>query len=133
MLAPVAWAVEGDDAEPTVHQRVDHGADLHCVSQQREDAARETRARVPAADKDLTAFAETIESERGTGNPDVARHLDEQFGLPAPLTTTTAADILWTATSFEVADRLVRRCGWTREGLEDWLGDVVVSSLAPRA
>ncbi|MGV9794605.1 TetR/AcrR family transcriptional regulator [Gordonia sp. NPDC003422] len=83
----------------------------------------------PGADRALTEFVDTIERERRTGNASVVRHIADRFGLPDTLTPTTATDILWTATSIEVADRLVRRCGWSLEQLEAWLGDVVVDTL----
>ena len=83
----------------------------------------------PGADSDLRSFVETIEHERRTGNTAVVGHIERRFGLPADLPASRAVDILWTVTSFEVADRLVRRCGWSLDAYEQWTGDVVVASL----
>lgn len=83
----------------------------------------------PGSDRELAGFLESIESERRVGNTVLVRHLEQRFGLPTPLTASDAADIVWTATSFEVVDRLVRRCGWKMERFEDWLGTILVSNL----
>ncbi len=87
----------------------------------------------PGADTDLRTFVETIERERRIGNTSIVTHVAGRFGLRPGLTTEEAADILWAATSFEVADRLVRRCGWSLDAYEKWLGDVVVFSLTAPA
>lgn len=85
----------------------------------------------PGADADLRAFFETIERERRTGNTAIVTHVAAHFGLRPGLTTEQAVDMLWTATSFELADRLVRRCAWSLDAYEAWLGDVVVATLLP--
>ena len=87
----------------------------------------------PGADTDLRAFVETIERERRIGNTSIVTHVAGRFGLRPGLATEEAVDILWAATSFEVADRLVRRCSWSLDAYEKWLGDVVVISLTPSA
>ncbi len=87
----------------------------------------------PGADTDLRAFVAKIESERRTGNESVLRHITERFGPPGALSPIRAADVLWTATSFELSHRLVRRCGWSLDELEQWLGDVVTSSICNSA
>lgn len=84
----------------------------------------------PGADADLRAFMATIERERRIGNTGLVRHLEARFGLPAHLSVEQAVDIVWTMTSVEVADRLLRRCGWSLDAYEQWVGDVLVASLS---
>ena len=83
----------------------------------------------PGADADLMGFVETIEHERRIGNTAIVEVVAERFGLRNGLSRIRAVDILWAATSFELADRLVRRCEWSLDAYEQWLGDVVVASL----
>jgi AcrR family transcriptional regulator len=83
----------------------------------------------PGADTDLKCFVATIEQERRTGNTSIVHHVERQFGLPAAVTTSQAVDIVWAVTSFELADRMVRRCGWSLDAYEQWTGDIVVASL----
>jgi AcrR family transcriptional regulator len=83
----------------------------------------------PGADAELKTFVATIEQERRIGNSSIVAHVERRFGLPADVTTSRAVDIVWTVTSFELADRLVRRCGWSLDAYEQWTADVVVSSL----
>jgi AcrR family transcriptional regulator len=82
----------------------------------------------PGADGELRSFVSTIERERRIGNESIVRHIETTFGLPANVTTQRAADVLWAATSFELADRLVRRCGWSPVEFEAWAADLVVMS-----
>lgn len=83
----------------------------------------------PGADTELKAFVSTIEQERRTGNESVIRHIETTFGLPDHVPTQRAVDVLWTATSFEVVDRLVRRCGWSTADFEAWAADLVIMSI----
>jgi AcrR family transcriptional regulator len=82
-------------------------------------------AQAAAGDRDLREFVETIETERATGTYDVVRHLADRFGLRPGLTVARAADILWTLSAPEMADRLVVRRGWTWERYQEWLVDTV--------
>jgi AcrR family transcriptional regulator len=84
----------------------------------------------PGADTELKAFLDTIETERRIGNASIVSHLDTRFGLPPQLSVEEAVDILWVATSFDLADRLVRRCGWSLDAYEHWVAEVVIASLA---
>jgi hypothetical protein len=84
----------------------------------------------PGADADLKAFMDTIETERRVGNTSIVEHIDAKFGLPAQLSAEGAVDILWVATSFDLADRLVRRCGWSLDAYEQWVAEIVITSLA---
>ncbi|HEY5846851.1 MAG TPA: TetR/AcrR family transcriptional regulator [Microlunatus sp.] len=87
----------------------------------------------PGADADLRAFVDTIERERRIGNASIVTHVAGRFGLRPGVDAEQAVDIVWTLTSFEIADRLIRRCGWSLDAYEQWLGDVVVGSLTERS
>ena len=83
----------------------------------------------PGTDAELKTFVDTIENERRIGNTAIVTHVAGCFGLRPGLTPEHAVDIMWAATSFDVADRLIRRCNWSLDAYEQWLGDVVVTSL----
>jgi hypothetical protein len=67
--------------------------------------------------------------ERRIGNTNLVRFIAERFGLPPGLAIEQAVDMVWALTAFELADRLVRRCGWSLSAYERWLGDLLVTSL----
>jgi hypothetical protein len=77
----------------------------------------------------LRAFVDKIESERATGTRGMARHVATRFGLRPGLTEDEAADVLWTLTAPEVADRLIRRRGWTLDRFESWLARTMAEAL----
>ena len=81
-------------------------------------------------DPELQAFITTIEEERRAGTAGIARHVAARFGLRPGLTEAEAADVLWTVTAPEVADRLVRRCGWSLDRYEAWLARTMIHALA---
>ncbi len=83
----------------------------------------------PGADAELRDFVATIEGERRSGNAAVLQNIEDRFGWSARLPREQAVDLLWSATSFELADRLVRRCGWSQEDYERWLADMLIFSL----
>jgi AcrR family transcriptional regulator len=82
-------------------------------------------AQAAAGDRDLRGFVETIETERATGVHNLVRFLADRFGLRPGLTVARAADILWTLTAPDTADRLVVRRGWTWDRFQDWVVDTV--------
>lgn len=86
-------------------------------------------AQAASGDTDLRSFVETIEAERAFGNLQSARYVAERFGLRDGLTVQDAADILWTLTSPDVADRLVNRRGWGWDKAEQWLGNAMADAL----
>jgi hypothetical protein len=86
-------------------------------------------AQAATGDKDLRAFAETVENERAIGTRGTARHVAERFGLRPGLDVEQAAAILWTFTAPEVADRLVNRRGWDWERFTEWLGEAMACSV----
>ncbi len=73
----------------------------------------------------------TIEAERRTGNGNVLAILEQVHGIPTPPGRERLHDIIWTLTAPEVADRLIRRCGWSPDDYEQWLGDQLVAALTP--
>lgn len=70
-----------------------------------------------------------IDNEHAIGTRMMAAHCAERFGLRADLTVDQAAALLWTMTAPEVADRLVRRRGWSLEAYETWLGRAMADAI----
>jgi hypothetical protein len=86
-------------------------------------------AQAAAGDADLAAFVSTIEGERAIGTRGVAGHVAERFGLRDGLDVDGAADVLWTLTAPDVADRLVVRRGWGWDRFERWLGTTMADAV----
>lgn len=86
-------------------------------------------AKGAGGDGTLAGFVATIERERRTGNGHMVAALEAAHGLPAALTADRAVDIVWTLTAPEVADRLIRRCGWSPDAYEQWLSVALQASL----
>lgn len=84
-----------------------------------------------ASDRVIADLVSTIESERRTGNTHMVTALRDRHGLPAGLSLEVAVDMVWTLTSPEVADRLLRRCHWEPERYEEWLARCLRASLDP--
>ncbi|WP_298133974.1 TetR/AcrR family transcriptional regulator [Micropruina sp.] len=80
------------------------------------------------SDAELRAFLATIDRERRFGNTGVVRHIQQRFGLGG-MDLERAVDLIWTLTSPEIADRLVRRCGWSADDYQRWLADALVDGL----
>ena len=78
----------------------------------------------------LADFTATIDRERRTGNTRLVQHLVSRFGLPAGWTQDRAVDLVWTLTSPQLADLLVRRCGWTTQEYGRWVGEALARDLA---
>ncbi len=81
------------------------------------------------SDAELSAFLATIDRERRFGNTGVVRHIQERFGLGGGVTLERAVDLVWTLTSPEIADRLIRRCGWELDSYQTWLAEALVDGL----
>ncbi|MFT4200518.1 TetR/AcrR family transcriptional regulator [Gordonia sp. (in: high G+C Gram-positive bacteria)] len=81
-------------------------------------------------DTTLRDFLATIEAERRTGSGHALDGLAASHGIPTPPGRDRLHDIVWTLTAPEVADRLVRRCGWSPDEYERWLGDQLVAAIA---
>ena len=86
-------------------------------------------AQAATGDADLRELADTAEAQRATGSRAIAKHVAERFGLRAGLDTSAAADIVWTLTAPEIADRLVNRRGWGWARYEKWLGTTMADAL----
>jgi len=86
-------------------------------------------AQAATGDPDLHAFVDTIEQQRATGTSAIAQHIATRFGLRDGIDTQTAADILWTLTAPELADRLVRRRGWRWDRYQHWLAATMADTL----
>lgn len=81
------------------------------------------------ADQGLADFVATIERERRTGNSHMVTALAERHGLPAGVDLETVVDRVWVLTAPELADRLLRRCGWHPDAYQAWLGDHLVLAV----
>ncbi|HWM03065.1 MAG TPA: TetR/AcrR family transcriptional regulator [Actinophytocola sp.] len=86
-------------------------------------------AQATTGDPDLRRFAETIEAERDASTSAMVGHVADRFGLRAGLDRPAAADVLWTLTSPDIADRLVNRRGWGWEGYQNWLATTMADAL----
>ncbi|MFC6713602.1 TetR/AcrR family transcriptional regulator [Branchiibius cervicis] len=86
---------------------------------------------IPEATGDpaIQAFAEAIERERYFGATNMARHVQESFGLKPGLDISDAADSLWALTAPELAHRLANQRDWGWERYQEWLGDVLSSAI----
>lgn len=82
-----------------------------------------------SSDPEIKDFLITIERERRSGNESVVELIERRFGWSAHLAPERAVDVLWTMTSFEVVDRMIRRCGWPIAECEEWLSAVIVDSI----
>ena len=82
------------------------------------------------SDEIVADLVETIETERRTGNGHMVAMLEEAHGLPEGWTRERVVDVVWTLTSPEVADRLLRRCGWSGARYEEWLARSLQAHLA---
>lgn len=83
----------------------------------------------PGPDAELREFLATIDRERRIGNTGVVQHIASRFGLGDGVTVERAVDLVWTLTSPDNADRLLRRCGWTPAAYERWLAEALIDGL----
>lgn len=86
----------------------------------------------PGSDAELRAYLATIDRERRAGNMGVVTRIRDRFGLPEGLSLERAVDAIWTLTAPEIADRLVRRCGWSLDDYETWLANAMISGFRAR-
>jgi AcrR family transcriptional regulator len=86
-------------------------------------------AQAATGDPDLQHVVDTINREHNAGTTRIATHVAERFGLRDGLDVQTAADVLWTLTAPEVADRLVNRRDWGWDRYQDWLGTTMADAL----
>ena len=81
------------------------------------------------SDDEVRAFAATVEEERLRGNATMVGQFVRRFGLPPGLSRQRAIDIVWTLTSPEVFDRLIRQRSWSASEYERWLGNAMIAAL----
>lgn len=79
-------------------------------------------------DAALRDFVATIEAERRTGNGHALELLRKTHGIPRVPGRMALHDAVWALTSPEVADRLIRRCGWSERRYESWLSRQLLRS-----
>lgn len=73
------------------------------------------------ADPALADFVATIERERRTGNGHMVAALAQRHGLPDGVGIEEVVDQVWVLTAPDLADRLIRRRGWSPDAYEAWL------------
>jgi AcrR family transcriptional regulator len=86
-----------------------------------------------AADPALRALQDRLAEQRLHGMRRFAGFLTEQGRLRAGISTTQAADIIWTLCAQANFDALVGQRGWSHRAYESWLTDMLVAALLPRA
>jgi len=84
----------------------------------------------PGNDVVLEEFVSTIDRERRIGNARSLQGLAERGALPPGRALDELVDAVWTLTSPEVYDRLVRRSGWKSAAYEAWLTAQLAAALA---
>jgi AcrR family transcriptional regulator len=74
-----------------------------------------------------------IETEFRTVLSGFAHRLEQLGALTTGLDVTAATDILWTLNHPDTWYLLVRRCGWTADRYEQWVGDTLLTQLLGHA
>jgi len=85
----------------------------------------------PGGDEVLGAFVTTVDRERRIGNTNSLKGLRERGEFPEDRPVDELIDAVWTLTSPEVYDRLVRRSGWEPASYEVWLSVQLEAALTP--
>jgi AcrR family transcriptional regulator len=70
-----------------------------------------------------------LQDERLTGMTAFATHLDQSGHLREDVTMEQARDVLWTHSSVEIWDLLVRQRGWSDERYGTWVGGQLIAAL----
>lgn len=78
---------------------------------------------------DLASLEKERECRRYEAQKGIVEFLQQTGRLRTGLTITAARDILWVLTGREVYRMLVRERGWTSQAYENWLAEMLVSSL----
>ena len=82
-----------------------------------------------ATDPALADLWDRIQDEFRTVLAGVAHRLDALGALRTGTGTATATDLLWTLNHPDTWHLLVRRCGWTPDRYEQWVGDTLSTQL----
>jgi AcrR family transcriptional regulator len=115
---------------PTGRECLGHYAAIaRLLSERIQPLVSMTLAQAATGDPDLREFADAIEGERAIGTGNLARHLAERFGLREGLDVQSAADVLWTLTGPEIAQRLVVNRGWSWDRYEHWFATTAAEAL----
>ncbi len=78
---------------------------------------------------DIAELLEGLLAQRLDSMRTVARHLQSTATLRPSLDETRAAETLWSLTSPEMYNLLVRDRGWSQEEYAAWLGEILVQTL----
>jgi AcrR family transcriptional regulator len=82
-----------------------------------------------AGERDLQAFAATIDRERLAGATALATHLAETGALAPGLTVERARDLIWLHTAPDTYRLLVLERGWTLDDYERWFATSLAAAL----
>lgn len=86
-----------------------------------------------AADPALAEVLKESDDERLTRMRHNARFLAKRGYLRRGMTASEAADVIWTCTSAELYELLVKRRGWSLPRFERFVGDFLISALLTSA
>ena len=84
-----------------------------------------------AGERDLQAFAATIDRERLAGATALATHLAETGALAPGLSAERARDLIWLHTAPDTYRLLVLERGWTLDDYQRWLATSLAATLLP--
>ena len=116
-------------AEPDPRKKLtDYGAHLEEVAPRANPILLILRE-AAAADAAAAGVWEQSQQERLTGMTHFARHLRVEKHLRKGVSETDARDVLWTFSSLEIWDLLVRQRGWSTRRYGRWVGDQLVAAL----
>jgi AcrR family transcriptional regulator len=82
-----------------------------------------------AGERDLQAFAATIDRERLAGATALATHLAEAGALAPGLTVERARDLIWLHTAPDTYRLLVLERGWSLDDYERWFATSLAAAL----
>jgi AcrR family transcriptional regulator len=82
-----------------------------------------------AGERDLQAFAATIDRERLAGATALATHLAETGALAPGLTVERARDLIWLHTAPDTYRLLVLERGWSQDDYERWFATSLAAAL----
>jgi AcrR family transcriptional regulator len=82
-----------------------------------------------ASDAGAAEVWEQLQAERLTGMAVFAQHLDGAGFLREGVTRDEARDVLWTHSSVELWDLLVRQRGWSNPRFGRWVGHQLIAAL----
>jgi AcrR family transcriptional regulator len=86
-----------------------------------------------AGERDLQAFAATIDRERLAGATALATHLAETGALAPDLPVERARDLIWLHTAPDTYRLLVLERGWTLDDYERWFAASLAAALLAQA